>query len=240
MNPALTAFLAAFDADVLFGEVLIRRVAHGFDLRHVADRNVGDALLEQLAVSGLRALAQFTAEGVFRPLKSAPNLRRGWHVSAADEGALETALNHLYPGAIADWFAARSNPPPITSYREFTARQTGMYRITTLLDDIIAGAAIRACCHADFCLKRRLWSVSGLAADEPQQKSLAPCLEPCAILLEFARKVARLEQDEKGPLMSPPVADPTVAASDFDAPNNPRRVRFALEKQALGLKVPLL
>ena len=183
MNPALTAFLAAFDADVLFGEVLIRRVAHRFDLRHVADRNVGDALLEQLAVSGLRALAQFTAEGVFRPLKSAPNLRRGWHVSAADEGALETALNHLYPGAIADWFAARSNPPPITSYREFTARQTGMYRITTLLDDIIAGAAIRACCHADFCLKRRLWSVSGLAADEPQQKSLAPCLEPCAILL---------------------------------------------------------
>ncbi len=31
----------------------------------------------------LRALAQFTATGLFRPLKSAPNLRRGWRCLAA-------------------------------------------------------------------------------------------------------------------------------------------------------------
>jgi len=30
--------------------------------------------------------------------------------------------------------------------------------------------------------------------NEPSEKSVIPCLEPCAILLEFARKTARLEQ----------------------------------------------
>jgi hypothetical protein len=180
-------------------------------------------------------MAQFTSAGAFRPLKSAPNLRRGWRVAAADETELELALSHLYPGAVADWFAARLDPPPATSYRQFTERQTGMYRITTMLSDSIAGAAIRACCHADFCLKRRLWSVQGLAPDAPEQKSVIPCLEPCAILLEFARKVARLEQEEKGPPMPPPQPDPNVAESDFDAPGNPRRVRFVLEKQSLAL-----
>lgn len=235
MNPALTSFLAAFDAETVFGQVLIRRIGHGFELRHVADRDVNAEEIESLTVSGLRALAQFTLARAFRPLKSAPNLRRGWHVLAADPCALELALNHLYPGAVADWFAARLNPPPATSYRQFTGRQTGMYRITTMLNDSIAGAAIRACCHADFCLKRRLWSVQGLAPDAPEQKSAIPCLEPCAILLEFARKVARLEQEDKGPIQQPPMADTNVAESDFDAPNNPRRVRFALEKQTVAL-----
>src|ERR1700728_4241998 len=83
MNPALTAFLAALDAETVLGQVLIRRVAHGFELRHVADRVAGTEGIELLTVSGLRALAQFTSTGAFRPLKSAPNLRRGWRAMAA-------------------------------------------------------------------------------------------------------------------------------------------------------------
>jgi hypothetical protein len=235
MNPALTSFLAGFGAETVFGQVLIRRDANGFELRHVADSAACGEGIETRTVNGLRALAQLSPAGAFRPLKSAPNLRRGWRVVAADESALERALSHLYPGAVADWFAARANSPPITSYRQFTGRQTGMYRITTKLNDRIAGAAIRACCHADFCLKRRLWGVEGLAPDPPEQKSAIPCLEACAILLEFARKVARLEQEEKGPILPPPQADPNVAESDFDAPGNPRRVRFVLEKQTVAL-----
>jgi hypothetical protein len=240
MNPALTAFLAAFDAETVFGQVLIRRVADGFEFRHIADRDASDEGLDSQTIGGLRALAQFTSAGAFRPLKSAPNLRRGWRACAADDGELGLALNHLYPGAVADWFAVRSNPPPITSYRQFTARQTGMYRITTMLNDGIAGAAIRACCHVDFCLKQRLWSVDGLAPDPSEQKSAIPCLEPCAIMLEFARKVARLEQEDQRPAIPPPVADTNVAESDFDAPNNPRRVRFALEKQTVALSTPIV
>ncbi len=218
MNPDCREFLAAFEAEIVLGQVLIRRQERGFELRHAADRPAGAQTLRLLKGAELRTWAQSAAGGAFRPLKSAPNLRPGWRAVASDGEALGFLLDHLYPGAVADWFAAQSSPPPLASYRQFTARQTGMYRIATLLTDAVAGAAIRACCHADFCLKRRLWSVDGLAPDGPEQKSLIPCLEPCALMLEFARKAARLEPDP-----APPSALPSGAAaeSDFDAPDNP-------------------
>jgi hypothetical protein len=52
-------------------------------------------------------------------------------------------------------------------------------------------------------------------------------------MLEFARKVARLEQNA-----APPSEEPlaNVAESNFDAPNNPKRLRFSLEKEALAIK----
>jgi hypothetical protein len=233
MNPDVRAFLAAFDTEIVFGQIVVRRVGSGFELRHQSDRAAAPETLATLMGTELRAWAQSAAGGAFRPLKSAPNLRAGWRAVAADGTALDLLLHYLYPGAVADWFAAQSPHPPVVSYRQFTARQTGMYRITTMLPDAIAGAAIRACCHADFCLKRRLWSVEGLAPDHAQQKSEIPCLEPCALMLEFARKVARLEQNAAPPPQEP-VADP--AESDFDAPNNPRRMRFVLEKEALAVK----
>jgi hypothetical protein len=245
-NPPLSAFVAAFETELIFGQVWIRRMERGFELRHVADRECDPAALRLLGENDLRPLAQFTAAGAFRPLKSAPNLQRGWRTTPRDKETLGAALNQLYPGAVADWFAAQAPQPPVTSYREFTGRQTGMYRITTFLDDAAAGAAIRACCHEDFCLKRRLWTVDGLPPDSPPAKSIMPCLESCAILLEFARKMARVEQDERTQPPSSPAdlarrraeaeaalknPDATVAESDFDAPNNPRRLRFILEKR---------
>jgi hypothetical protein len=233
MNPDVRAFLAAFDTEIVFGQVAVRRVERGFELRHESDHAAAPDTLTTLHGTELRHWTQATAAGAFRPLKSAPNLRRGWRAVAADGATLDLLLYYVYPGAVADWFAAQSTPSPLTSYRQFTVRQSGMYRITTMLDDAIAGAAIRACCHVDFCLKRRLWTVEGLEPDAAARKSLIPCLEPCALLLEFARKVARLEQNA-APSSGEPVAD--VAESNFDAPNNPRRVRFGLEKQALAAK----
>jgi hypothetical protein len=196
-NPALSAFVAGFETELSFAQVWIRRMARGFELRHVADRECDPAALRLLGENDIRPLALFTVSGAFRPLKSAPNLQRGWRAAPRDEETLGAALNQLYPGAVADWFAAQAPRPPVTSYREFTGRQTGMYRITTHLDDAAAGAVIRACCHKDFCLKRRLWTVDGLPPDAAAAKSAIPCLEPCAILLEFARKTARVAQNEK-------------------------------------------
>ncbi len=250
MNPDLSAFLAALADEIVFGQVLVRRAGGGFELRHVADGQAGLETLQLLRLEELRAWARVTEGGAFRPLKSAPNLRQGWRATAADGPALGLGLHALYPGAVADWFAARSDVPPVTSYREFTERQTGMYRVTTMLNDPVAGAVVRACCYRDFCLKRRLWTVEGLRADAPEQKSLIPCLEPCAILLEFARKAARWEQEAAGrPAPSPAESerlrqnaqarlehpDPGVEESDFDAPNNPRRLRFVLEKKGMAL-----
>jgi len=244
-NPALAAFLAGLTAPITVAQVIVRRVAEGFELRHVGDADAEAAALREIPVPELRTLAQFTAEGAFRPLKSAPNLVRGWRAVARSETELEAALGQLYPGALGDWFAARSPSPPVTDYRAFTGRQSGMYRVTQQLDDVQAADVIRACCHRRFCLKRRLWSVAGLATDAAADKSVIPCLEPCALLLELARRAARLEQEERlasslgaGEIASViaaveralEVPDAAVREGDSGHPANPRRLQLLLEK----------
>jgi hypothetical protein len=249
-NPALEEFLATLGSEMVLGQVCLRRVGKGFELRHHDDAAAEAQALQLMAIDELRSIAQSTAAGAFRPLKSAPNLARGWRAHAAHPEELDRALQHLYPGCIADWFAARSPNPPVTHYREFTGRQTGMYRITTLLSDLQAAQMIHACCHPALCLKQRLWTVAGLPADPPGTKSLIPCLEPCAVLLEFARKAMRIEQEERLPLtlaasewesvrdaleaslanpktLSPP---PPPREADFNVASNPRRQRLLLEK----------
>ena len=245
-NPALAAFGAKLVTELVLAEVLVRRLATGFELRHAGDRETPLNNLRILTVAELRALANHTEGGEFRPIKAAPNLRSGWRCEAASEADLESALNQLYPGAIADWFAAQQPSPPVTHYRPFTARQTGMYRITTMLTDAQAARTIRACCATRFCLKRRFWTVDGLPPDSAAGKSLIPCLEPCAVMLEFARKAVRLEQEEhpiavslapseltallatlEAAVAHPP---PGQRAGDLSAPDNPRRLQLLWEK----------
>ncbi len=196
-NPALTAFVAQIAGEFLLAQVVIRRGGCGFELRHVADREIAERALRTVKPGELRALARFTETGEFRPLRCAPNLVSGWRAITADTSELGLALDQLYPGGVADWFAGRGEAPPITSFREFTDRQSGMYRIITRLDDAGAARVISACCEARCCLKRRRWSVAGLAPDAASEKSAIPCLEPCAVLLDLARKAVRQEQQEK-------------------------------------------
>lgn len=229
VNPAFDAFVAALGDELLFCQIMIRRDGPGFVLRHVDDAAADSASLDTVALTALRDLPQTTAAGAFRPLKSAPNLRSGWQLALRDSDSLCLALNILYPGAVADWFSARSPTPPVTNYRDFTARQTGMYRITASLAGAPAQAAVAACCAREFCLKRRFWTVEGLAPDAPPSKSAIPCLEPCAVMLEFARKVARWEQGVETD--SSEISSDPPAECDFDSPANPRRRRFILEKQ---------
>jgi hypothetical protein len=244
-TPALEQFVARLPGELVLAQVLLTRTPSGFELRHVADRARPAEALRLLPLSELRKLAQVTASGAFRPLKAAPNLQSGWRAEARDAAELGTALNHLYPGALADWLAAQSDPPPVTHYREFTGRQTGMYRITQLLTDEQAAGVAAAGCHPDFCLKRRLWTVGTLKPEPSQTKSLIPCLEPCPVLLELARKAFRLEQEEKLPLALSPgeaaslvaaleralaLPDPAAREADFNRPDNPRRLRLLLDK----------
>ena len=244
-NPALKAFIAQLGDELLFAQVVIRRAGSAYELRHESDRQRATKELRLTPVSELRALALQTATGAFRPLKSAPNLKSGWRVAAENDAGLEAALHQLYPGAIADWFAVQQQPAPVTHYREFTERQSGMYRVTTMLTDDQAAQMTRACCHRRFCLKRRVWSVAGLEPDASGAKSLIPCLEPCAILLEFARKALRLEQENKTPAATSPERLEALEAAmqtalnfpasaereaDFNSPNNPRRLQLAIEK----------
>jgi hypothetical protein len=195
-NPALKAFVAKIGNELTLAQVLIQRRGAGFELRHIDDRDATTDSLRPLPLAEARHFAQFNAAGEFRPLKSAPDLRRGWRLSVANATELETALTHLHPGAMADWFAAQAANPPVTNYREYTTRQSGMYRITAMLTDAQAAEVIGAVCDKTRCLKRRLWTAPGTPVDAPAAKSLIPCLEPCAVLMESARKELRAFQQE--------------------------------------------
>lgn len=237
-NPALEAFVEALPPELVFGQVLIRtNDPNSFVLTHVEDRDAFP--LRDVNVVDLRGVAQFTAEKQFRPLKSAPTLQRGWRFAAGDATALEAGLHAIYPGAVADWFAARQPEPPVTSYRAFTSRQSGMYRITTHLNDLRAAEVALAGCAGRFCLKQRLWTVTGLPADSIEAKSLIPCLEPCAVLLEFARTVARQDAQPvaRGEMRIPAVPPAeglqqpaAVREADFSVASNPRRLQLVTNK----------
>ena len=242
-NPALDAFIARVSPEIVFAEAIVRQVLDGFDVRHVADCNT--STLRLVSAAQLREIAQFTEHKQFRPLKSAPTLQRGWHFLARNASDLDYALQCLYPGGISDWFAVQCPAPPITHYRDFTARQTGMYRATASLSDEQVAHVARAGCHKRFCLKQRLWGVEGLSPDDASEKSLIPCLEPCAVLLEFARVIARFEQREKHSVQLTSEEIATVAMAlermasarqtetreaDFAAPDNGRHAQRILEK----------
>lgn len=175
----------------VWGHVFIRRVNSLFELRHVDDEKSADERLAVLTPVQLREWAQTQSNGKFRPLKSAPTLRSGWRLPAPDLATLELAISFVYPGSMADWHAVRTGRAAATSYRAFTSRQTGIYRCTHDLTDDDVIRVIEGCCDRAKCLKRRLWSIGHLPADAASEKSLIPCLEPCALLLDAARKMAR-------------------------------------------------
>lgn len=243
----MTAFVSEFGDGGVFGLIALRRDGGGWELRHADDREAGAGTLRRIDLAAARELAQFTAQGAFRPLKSAPNLARGWRLPVTTIEELGEALERLHPGAVADWFAVLRGAATPTGYREFTTRQSGMYRITTFLDDAQAAEVVRACCHGSLCVKRRLWSAGATGPDDAESKSAIPCLEPCAMLLEFARTIARLTKDDAVPLpaegaeaaamlreteaaLARPVG--AVREADFGVAENPRRLRWLREKLA--------
>jgi hypothetical protein len=241
-NPAIAALTKRINPKLIWGQALLRNTDESrFELRHVEDTNAEAESLGQAQLDDLRSLAETNALGQFRPIKTAPNLRSGWLCVVNGLAELETALRHLYPGSVADWYATELGQAQPTDYRKFTERQTGMYRITAKLTPKQAKPAAAACCHPASCLKQRRWTVDDLAADDSGAKSAIPCLEPCALMLEFARGVFRFEQhngtidemteeDQRNLLLAAELAAEQAGTpnreADFAAPANPRWMRY--------------
>ncbi len=243
-TPAFQRLRCLIDPELLFVQVMVQRVPGGYSLRHGDDRMKTEGDLRRVDLASLRGLAMFNASGVFRPLRCAPDLIRGWVAEARDDEELERALEILYPGCVADWNAAALPNPPVTHFREFVSRQSGMYRITNLLNDDQAARVASSCCDARFCLRRRLWTIGTLEPDAQHLKSAAPCLEPCAVLLELARKAMRLEQEEKSAAWLAPeewrsievalerlrdTPPSQLRTGDVSDGANPRRIQLLLE-----------
>lgn len=240
----------------LWAEVAVEQVGQElWWLYHVRDGSADWESLQSLTVAELREWGDRTKDGGFRALRSAPNLRRGWRCEVSGLASLEDALNRLYPGSVADWWAWEKNGAAATTgFREFVGRQTGMYRAAQGLSQQGAEDMVLACCGWAFCTKWRAWTVDSLGPWGTMHSLRIPCLEPCAVALEFARQAAKLESGPQvtvtltipeaeakylGRLMkdmSPNFADVRyeryvdLHEGDLGNPGNPRRIELLLAR----------
>jgi hypothetical protein len=230
-----------------FGQVLVRRLpSGGYELRHAADRNA-EGLAPYDDPRAARELARLTETGEHRPLKSSPNLRRGWVIWVPDAVGLGIAMNYFYPAGVVHWHLHREGKLEITNYRENAARQSGIYkRIQHLSDEGVQNAA-KACCEDAVCLKKTLWNVDVETPLEMNRgEGEIPCPEPCSVFVSFARRVRLFEREEKRDLddagFSPSEKEDLAALveaaasgadriefareAEFEEPLNERRLRY--------------
>lgn len=236
-----------------FLQVRLRATGGGrYEARHAADAEWAAAALERSSDPyAAREIAQTTAEGEHRPLKTAPNLRRGWALTELDGRGLWTALDYLYPACAAHWHAGRTGALRVTHWRDTAGRQSGIYSPVQLLPDEAVHRAVRACCADAVCLRRVAWRVD---ADTPlalpdegpvEGQAPVPCPEACSIFVAFARQVLTLERAPRRPVAGlgalaeeevaqlreivAAAAAGTLGAAregEFSEPTNPRRVRY--------------
>ncbi|MDP8951385.1 MAG: hypothetical protein M3N18_03940 [Actinomycetota bacterium] len=181
-----------------FGQVLVRPLpAGGYEMRHVADRDA-EGLEAYEDPRAVRKLARLTESGEHRPLKSSPNLRRGWVLRVADAAGLNVAMNYLYPAGVAHWHLYREGKLAFTTYRQNAARQSGIYKRVQRLSDEGVQDAARACCEDAVCLKKTLWDVDETTPLEMDRgEGEIPCPEPCSVFVSFARRVRLFEREKK-------------------------------------------
>jgi len=229
-----------------FGPLSLSPKLQGIELRHALDDQAADGSLGSVDRAGLRALAQSDALGRFRPNKAAPNLVRGWRHQVADAAALESALDDLLPGGLTDWHALRTGSASPVAWQDFVDRQTGMYRHVASLDEPQAEQVARAGCHPKCCLRRRFWTIGARGPEAPAGKTIVPCLEPCALVLELARREQKASvSEERSQLIlnqgeltlldqlfdrAIDAPDRALREGDLSEPLNPRRVLLLREK----------
>jgi 4Fe-4S iron-sulfur cluster binding domain/DR2241 stabilising domain len=227
----------------VFGQVKVRPTpSGGYTLRHVDDAEASD-LEGSDDPRAAREIARLTASGEYRPLKSSPNLRRGWEIGAADARSLATAMDYLYPAGVVHWYLYREGSLSLTTFRQNAARQSGIYKRTQRLSDAGVQDAARACCADAVCLKKTLWDVDEQTPLEMDRgEGEIPCPEPCSIFVSFARRVRLFEREAERAAagLTPSEREDLVALveaaasgevrfareAEFEEPLNERRLRY--------------
>ncbi|MEY2480402.1 MAG: sirohydrochlorin cobaltochelatase [Verrucomicrobiota bacterium] len=189
-----------------FGQISIRKNnAGGFVLVHRDDEN-GERLQDFAKPENAAEIARFDDAGKYRPLKTSPNLRRGWRLEIVDLAALRLALDLFYPGRLAVLAAWQENDLKTTPLRETLDRQSGMYRVAAKIADAQIDDVVGNFCRSDGgCLRTILWrrDTSGTIPStklppekyEPAADLPIPllCQEACNLLVNECRKAVKGE-----------------------------------------------
>ena len=205
IGEALAEWLAAGGSHI--GQITIRPDGGAWTLRHVEDAEADPATLRRLdAPEDLREMAKWDAAGAYRPLRTAPNLARGWEARLSSVADLRLALDFLYPAAVANWLRWLDGEADACSLRDTFNRQTGMYRVTGLIRSEEAEELVTTACADANCLRKVLWKLDaetgwqGFAEakvtaprHQPAEGAEIPllCLDLCPLLLGAARETVK-------------------------------------------------
>lgn len=210
--PALEKWLA--EGRDRIGQVLIRPSAAGYHLRHVEDADA-TALTHHEGAEAAREIARNDEAGEFRPIKTAPSLKRGWELHLPDTASLLLALEFFYPAAIGLAAAAEAGTLSPVPLRHLLGRQTGMYRFANGITDEQASQIIaEKCATSTRCLRRILYPLAeGQPLSGPAEPKLGAeaghlpghghrsipllCMEACNHIVSAARSVARANHERK-------------------------------------------
>jgi len=175
------------------GQIVISTCNGNFHLRHEADSASSDLQIFS-SPNDATEIARWDDNGEYRPLKSAPNLRRGWELRLDSIESLHHALDLLYPAALANWRAVLRGEKIAPPLRETLNRQTGMYRITGLLTRDEATQILGSLCRPG-CLRQILWPIEpGDTAPEtlaPDHRIPLLCSNVCSLFLGKARETVK-------------------------------------------------
>jgi len=189
------------DGRLRIGQIEVRA---DHTLRHIEDRDAGDLETFRTAAAA-REIARYDEHGKFRPLKTAPTLKRGWLMVLESCAEVRLALEFFYPSELGLLLAARQERLSITPLRETLGRQTGMYRVTQKTTDDQAERVIRETCNSESgCLRRVLWAIDQtgtrvfagekVTLDAPSDEAPLICREACNLLVAACRK--RVKEEE--------------------------------------------
>ena len=145
-------------------------------------------------------LARWDEAGTFRPLKTAPNLRRGWRLELDSLTDVRLAIDYFYPSALGHAVARLEGRFQATSLREVLARQTGMYAVTKKATEEELRGCVEETCSRGRCLNRIQWEIqagtpSPYTSPAPESERIPLlCSAACPLLVGAirARVKARL------------------------------------------------
>jgi sirohydrochlorin cobaltochelatase len=212
------ALKAALTDRCCVGQILIQKANGGFVLSHHDDQ-ARDDLPTFRNAEHAAGIAKYDDAGSYRPLKTAPNLRRGWRLRLKTFEEVKHSLDYFYPGRLALFAAWKIGQLRTTNLRDTLGRQSGMYRVAAKISDAQIDDLVADFCRSDGgCLRTILWKrdVNGTVSSTklPKAKfdptfdqtkarerpgSTTPatvpllCQEACNLLVAECRKVVKGE-----------------------------------------------
>ncbi len=137
-----------------------------------------EALVSLRDLGELREWARLDEAGRFRPLRAAPDLRRGWRYRTPDLAGLRAALDYLYPAELANWLLWREERLEAAPWHSTAERQTGRFRIVRELGEPGLAGLVEDYCERG-CLKTRLWPPAGEPLRKNENELPLLCPEAC-------------------------------------------------------------